>query len=165
MSFGGPQPARPIVSEEVQSRPLEELKPTPAEQLREDILNRISEHDMTEAARLYQRLLELDANHVLPRSQQLEIGNHLAQSQRHEAAVRAYEGFLGAYPAAGDAAQVRLYAGLICRRYLHDSRRALTYLRAALDGLTLESQRELASREIEAAQADISGPSNDPPQG
>jgi membrane associated rhomboid family serine protease len=149
--------ARPIVVEEVESRPLEPLELTPLERLREDILDRISEHDLDEAVRLYQRALELDPNHVLPRSQQLEIGNHLAQSQQYEAAIRAYEGFLGAYPTAGDAAQVRLYAGLICRRYLHDSRRAVAYLRAALEGLTLDPQRQLALSEMRAAEADISG--------
>ena len=165
MSFAGPRPARPVVVEEVESRPLEPLKLTAAEQLREDILDRISEHDLDEAARLYQQLLELDASHVLPRAAQLELGNHLAQSQRYEAAVRAYEGFLEAYPTAGDAAQVRLYAGLICRRYLRDSRRALGYLQAALDGLSLKSQRHLAAQEIAAAEADISGPDPDPDQG
>lgn len=161
-NFGSPRPARPIVVEEMESRPLEPLKLSPAERLREDILDRISEHDLDEAARLYQQLLELDAEHVLPRSPQLELGNHLAQRQQYEAAIRAYEGFLGAYPTAGDVAQVRLYAGLICRRHLRDPRRAVGHLRAALDDLTLESQRQLALREMEAAQADISGPPPDP---
>lgn len=161
MHFGGPRPARPIVMEEMESRPLEPLKLTPVEQLREDILDRISEHDLDEAVRLYQQLLELDARHVLPRSAQLELGNHLAQSQMYEAAVRAYEGFLEAYPTAGDVAHVRLYTGLICRRYLHDPRRASGYLRAALEGLTLESQRQLAQQELAAAEADISGPAPD----
>ncbi len=162
--FADPRPARPIIVEEVESRPLEPLKLTAVEQLREDILDRISEHDLDEAARLYRQLLELDAGHVLPRAAQLELGNHLAQSQRHEAAVRAYDGFLEAYPTAGDAAQVRLYAGLICQRYLHDSRRAIDYLRAALAGLSLESQRELAARELAAAEADVSGPDSGPGQ-
>jgi tetratricopeptide (TPR) repeat protein len=159
MSLGGRRPARTIVVEEMESRPLEPLKLTPLERLREDILDRISEHDLDEAVRLYQQLLESDPHHVLPRTQQLEIGNRLAQLQRYDAALRAYDGFLGAYPTARDAAQVRLYAGLICRRYLHDSRRAIAYLRAALEGLTLESQRQLAAREMQAAEADISGPS------
>lgn len=163
IGFPGPRPARPIVVEEVESRPLEALKLTPTEQLRQDILDRLSEHDLDEAVRLYQQLLEVDSGHVLPRASQLEIANHLAHSRQYDAAVRAYDGFLGAYPAASDAAQVRLYAGLICRRYLHDSPRAVGHLRAALAGLTLESQRELASREIAAAQADISGPAPERP--
>jgi membrane associated rhomboid family serine protease len=165
ISFAGPRAARPVVIEEMESRPLEPLKLTAAEQLREDILDRISEHDLDEAARLYQQLLELDASHVLPRSAQLELGNHLAQSQHYQLAVQAYDGFLEAYPTASDAAQVRLYAGLICRRYLRDPRRAIDYLRAALAGLSLESQRHLAAQEIAAAEADISGPDPDPDPG
>lgn len=161
----GPRPARPIVVEEMESRPLEPLKLTPAERLREDILDRISEHDLEEAARLYQRLLELDANHVLPHAQQLEVGNHLAQTRRYEAAIRAYEGFLEAYPTARDAAQVRLYAGLICRRYLRDSQRAATHLRAALAELTSEAQRKLALDELQAAEGGIPGPPPEPPAG
>ena len=161
MRFPGLRPARPIVMEEMESRPLEPLRLTPVEQLREDILDRISEHDLDEAARLYQQLLELDVRHVLPRPAQLDLGNYLAQSQRYEAAVKAYQGFLEAYPTASDAAQVRLYAGLICRRYLRDSARALGYLRAAREGLSLESQRHLAAQEIAAAEADISGPAPD----
>jgi tetratricopeptide (TPR) repeat protein len=163
--LGGARLARPIVVEEMQSRPLEPLTLTPAEQLREDILDRISEHDLDEAARLYQRLLELDPNHVLPRAPQLEIGNHLSQLQQYEAAVRAYEGFLGAYPGAGDAAQVRLYAGLICRRYLNDPQRAAAFLRAALENLTLASQRQLAQSELQALDGDLSGPDSEPPPG
>jgi tetratricopeptide (TPR) repeat protein len=153
--------ARPVIAEEMESRPLEPLRLTPLEQLREDILDRIAEHDMDEAVALYQRALELDPDHVLPRAAQLEIGNHLAQLQRYQAAIHAYERFLQAYPTARDAAQVRLYAGLICRRYLRDPRRAADYLRAALADLTLESQRQLASREMQAAEAEISGPTPD----
>lgn len=161
MSFGGPQRARPIVVEELESRPLEALPLTPAERLRADILDRIAEHDLDEAVRLYRRLLEIDASHVLPRSQQLEVANHLARAEEHEAAIRAYEGFLEAYPSAVDTPQVRLYAGLICRRYLRDAERAAAHLRAALAGLTVESQRWLAMQELKAAQADISGRNSD----
>lgn len=157
ISFGQPTRARPITAREVESRPLEPLELTPAERRREDILDRISEHDMAEAARLYDGLLELDANHVLPRAQQLELGNYLAQCRRHGLATRVYEDFLEAFPTASDTAQVRLYVGLICRRYLHDPVRAETHLRAALAGLSLESQRRLAQRELDAVQADISG--------
>ena len=43
------RPARPITMEEMNSSPLEPLRLTPVEQLREDILDRISEHDLDEA--------------------------------------------------------------------------------------------------------------------
>jgi membrane associated rhomboid family serine protease len=163
--FGGPRSARPIVVEEVESRPLKPLKLTPAEQLREDIVDRLSEHDVDEAVRLYRQLLELDAEQVLPRPQQLEIANHLAQLRQYDAAVQAYAAYLEAYPTAADVAQVRLYAGLIYRRYLGDARRAAGHLRAALEGLALESQREFALRELQAAEADISGPTTEEPGG
>lgn len=156
--FEGARPNRPIVVEEMGSRPLEALPISPAERLREDILDRISEHDWEEAVRLYQHLRTLDPAHVLPRAAQLELANYQAQMQQYAAAVETYQDFLGAYPAAGDAAQVRLYAGLICRRYLKDAPRAAEFLRGALDGLTLESQRRLATDELAAAEADISGP-------
>jgi membrane associated rhomboid family serine protease len=41
--LGGPRAARPIVADEMESRPLEPLKLAPLERLREDILDRISE--------------------------------------------------------------------------------------------------------------------------
>jgi len=159
-AFVDGRPARPVVVEEVQSRPLQPLSATPVEQLRQDILDRISEHDLKEAARLYGQLLELDPDHVLPSAAQLELSNYLAHTQQYAQACRAYEGFLAAYPGATDAAQVRLYAGLLCRRYLGDPQRAIAHLRAALDGLKLESQRALAQRELAAAEASLAG---DPP--
>ncbi len=158
MIFTGPRPARPIVAQEVQSRPLEPLKLGPAEQCREDLLDRISEHDMAEAIRLYEQLLGYDTNHVLPRAAQLELANYLAHAQRHDLAIRAYEDYLEAYPAAPDVAQVRLYAGMLARRYLRDPERALRHLAAARPALTLESQRRLADAELEAAMAEIPGP-------
>jgi len=136
---------------------------TPAEQLREDILDRIAEHDYEEAVRLYRRLRDLDPEQVLPRRQQLELANYLAQRQRQHEAVEAYEAFLRAYPNADDAAQVRLLLGLVCRRYLHDNRRAAVHLREALRGLTIESQRRLASEELRRAEDEIPGPAGEPP--
>ena len=153
-----PVAARPVVARELRSAPLEPLELTPAERCREDLLDRLSEHDLSEAARLYQQLLTFDTNHVLPRPQQLELANHLAQSGEYGLAVRAYEDYLETYPGAADAAQVRLYAGLLARRYLHDPLRAVRHLSEALEHLTNEAQRRLAEDELRAANADISGP-------
>lgn len=150
---------RRIVAEEMDSRPIGPITLTPVERLREDILERLSEHDLREAVRLYTQLQELDPGHVLPRGAQLEIANHLAQTGRQEHAVRAYEAFLNAYPGASDAAQVGLLAGLICHRHLHDYARASAHLRRALEGLTLESQRALALQELSAIQARLDTPS------
>lgn len=146
-------PARPVSNREIDSRPLDPLPLSSTEQLREDILDRIDEHDMNEAARLYRRLREIHPELVLPRPQQLEIANHFAQSQRQQEAVDAYEAFLRAYPTAADSFQVRLLVGLVCRRYLRDYPRAAAHLRAALGGLTHPAQRQLAVQELELAEA------------
>lgn len=144
---------RPAPVEEVASRPLEELKLTPAEQLREDILSRLAEHDFNEAARLYEELVRLDPQATLPRSQQLEMANHFARIGQHRMAAEAYEAFLAAYPTSPDAVQVRLLAGLICKRYLHEYERAIEHLRSAEQDLTREPQRELARTELADAEA------------
>ncbi len=150
---GPPLRARPIRARELESRPLELPRLSPVEQLREDVLTRMSEHDLPEAARLFQRLLGLDPLHVLPRNHQLELANHLAQQREYAAAVRLYDAYLSAYPAAADAAEVRLMAGLICNRYLHDPPRAADFLRDALRGLVQPAQRSLAEAELRAAES------------
>jgi len=162
LAISGTHVARPVVVEEMHSRPLEPLALTPTERLREEVVDRLTERRLDEAAALYLRLRELDDTQVLPRSYQLEIANHLAQTQRHREAVAAYEAFLAAYPTAADGPQVRLLAGLIYRRYLGDLTQAAGHLRAALDGLTLESQRGLARNELDLAESPPFGPSSEP---
>ena len=151
-------PPRSVDMHEVESRPLDAIPRSPGERLREDILDRISEHDLHEAARLYVELRQMDTVVVLPRNQQLEIANHFSQANQPARAVDAYEAFLDAYPTASDAFQIRLLAGLVCRRYLADNQRAAKHLRSAASGLTLESQRELALAELALAEAHLSGP-------
>src|SRR5262245_43459264 len=56
VAFGGGRPMRPVTVEEVDARPLDSRPLSPGQQLREDILDRIAEHDMREAARLYEQL-------------------------------------------------------------------------------------------------------------
>jgi membrane associated rhomboid family serine protease len=150
---GGRRPLRPhaVRVEEMGSRPLGQIELSPLELLREDVLDRLAEHDLAEAARLYLRLLEQDPRQVLPRAPQLELANWLAQSGRPAEAARAYELFLGAYPGAPDCPQVHLLLGLIYLRYLAEPLRAASHLRAALESLTLESQRALAESALRDA--------------
>ncbi|MEW6197565.1 MAG: rhomboid family intramembrane serine protease [Planctomycetota bacterium] len=149
--------ARPVVAEEVDSRPLENVPLTPVEQLREEVAARVAGHDLPGAAAAYRRLMELDEHQVLARAPQLEIANHLAQTRRYDQAARAYEAFLAAYPGSADAAPVRLFLGLIYGRYLQDYPRAVGHLRAALTGLQLDAQRTLAEEELRQAEARLSG--------
>jgi membrane associated rhomboid family serine protease len=151
-----PRMARPVRAEELSSRPIEALTPSPTERVREDVLLRMSERDLPEAARLWRLLVDADPRQVLPRSQQLILANHLAETRRHTEAARAYEAFLAAYPSAPDVPQVRLMLGLLYTRYLDDPRRAASHLTIAADALTLEPQRALAQSVLGEALAHMS---------
>jgi membrane associated rhomboid family serine protease len=153
-----PPSARPIVAEELDSRPLEPLRLTPVEQLREEITGHLTSGEVPAATAAYLRLLELDPQQVLTRSQQLEIANHLAQERRYREAASAYEAFLAAYPGSADAAQVCLFLGLIYSRYLRQYQPAVQRLREALKTLQLDSQRTLAETELRRAEAGLLGP-------
>ena len=130
-----PAGPRPVVVEELGSRPLENVPLTPIEELREQIGGHLADHDLGAATGTYLRLLELDPHQVLGRGQQIEIANYLAHTRRYEEAARAYEAFLEAYPGAVDLGQVQLFLGLIYSRYLRQYDRAVTHLRQALQSL------------------------------
>ncbi len=161
----GPIGSRLVRVEEMASRPLGRIELSPEERLREDVLDRLAEHDLAEAARLYLRLLEEDPRQVLPRPQQLELANYLTQSGRQAEAARAYELLLDAYPGAPDRPQVHLLLGLLYLRYLDEPLRAAGHLRAALEGLTLESQRVQAEAALRDALALAGGRGSHPSAG
>jgi membrane associated rhomboid family serine protease len=151
VSFDGASSPRPVVVEELNSRPLDSRALSETEQLREDVIDRIAEHDLREAVRLYERLISVEPQMILPRAQQLAIARQLAQEQRYAAAVDAFERFLAAYPTTTDAPQVRLLVGMLYNRYLGDYGRAAGHLRIAAADLGLENQRALALQELQAA--------------
>lgn len=153
---------RPVRARELSSRPIEPLEPSECDRLRDETIDAIETRQYGRAAERYGRLRRLDPEHVLPRSHQLEIANYLAQQARYADAVEAYEAFLEAYPSAADAPRVRLLVGLLCHRHLRQHARAVEHLRAAVAGLAVGSQRELAAQELAAAQACLSG---SPPAG
>lgn len=155
--------ARPISVKEVHSRPLEPLQLTRTEQLRAEVLNRVEQRDLEGAAQRYLQLVRLDPQQVLSRQAQLDVANHLAQTQHHAAAAATYESFLAAYPAAADVHQVHLLLGLIYSRYLQQYHQARRHLRSARDGLTQPAQRTLAEDELRQVDASISGLAADHP--
>jgi membrane associated rhomboid family serine protease len=143
-----PLAARPITVEEIGSRPLEDIPLTPVEQLREEVAARLAARELSDAAGAYEELLRLDPEQVLPRPQQIELANWLAQTGKYAAAARAYEMYLTAYPGSPDAAQVMLFLGMLYSRYLADYARAAAHLRRALSGLDSPPQRGLAEEEL-----------------
>lgn len=152
VTFEPVRAARPIPSSEIASRPLDVSAIPPAVQMREDIVDRMVERDMNEAARLYERMNQMDARLVLPRDRQLELAKYLAQSGRYQPAVRAFEAYLAAYPGSAEAARVELFTGLLYSRYLSDFTRAAVHLRRALSGLTSTAEREMALQELAIAE-------------
>jgi membrane associated rhomboid family serine protease len=152
VTFEPPRAARAINVSEIASRPLDTAAIPPALQLREDIADRLSERDMNEAVRLYERMTQLDPRLVLPRDHQLELAKHLAQSARYPQAVRAFEAYLAAYPSSAEAARVELFTGLLYSRYMGDFARAAAHLRQALSGLTSTAEREMAMQELALAE-------------
>lgn len=149
----GPIGARPVRFEELGSRPIELPPPAPTDQIRERIADRLRGGDPAGAAQAYLELLRLDPGAVLSSAQQIEVANALAQDRQYGAAAHAYEGYLDAYPASVDAAEVRLFLGLIYARYLAQDERAIHHLRRAVEGLRSEKQRQLAEAELAAAEA------------
>lgn len=148
--------ARPIVAEQIDSQPLTDAGP--AVTLKGEILDRIADRDLPEAARLYLKLAELSERPLLSRQAQLDIANQLAAMRQHRPAAAAYELFLSAYPTTADADQVRLLLGLIYNRHLRQYEEAIKHLRRAMAGLGQESQRQLAESELNVAAAHVYGP-------
>ena len=152
--FGAPGVrARPVRAEEIGSRPLDVPPTSPVLRLREEVLDRLTDSDLAEAARLYLELLRIQPGHVLPRAAQLEIAKFLTQHHRHVEAAAAYEAFLAAYPGGPDRAQVQLLLGLLYNRHLRQPQRAAELLAEALDGLTAPSLRDVARQELATARA------------
>jgi membrane associated rhomboid family serine protease len=166
VTAASPVTARPIVVEELGSRPLDAIPLTPVEKLREEIAEHLAARAPAAAAGAYLRLLEMEgsgsetppAHCVLPRTHQLEIANYLAQARRYREAAAAYEAFIAAYPGAADLGQVRLFLGLIYARYLGQYERAVSQLRLALETLQLDAQRTLAEEELRQAETHLHGP-------
>ena len=149
--------ARPVRVQELDSRPLEPLQLTPADQLREEILERVEARDFAAATELYLELRQMAPQQVLPRQAQLEVANHLAQAERHVEAADAYEAFLAAYPSS-NVHEVHLLLGLIYSRYLQQWQPASEHLRSAADGLRQPGQRTLAEDELQKVEARLYGP-------
>lgn len=119
-------------------------EPTPEEQrimrLRGQITDAMSKGDPAEAARLYDELTSLDPEQVLSQQHQLDLANHLMSDGRYDAAARAYERMLQAYPRYDDRAHVQLILGLIYARYLGQPDRARELLAEAQPRLDATNQ-------------------------
>jgi membrane associated rhomboid family serine protease len=130
--------------------------------LRAQIAEAQSRHDLDTAARLYLELQQLAPGQVMARQTQLDIANHLAHAQLFQDAADAYELFLATYPKYEQIEQVELMLGLIYARYLNRYDRARHFLTRALTRLHGPKEIALATSELEHLAA-IAPPEVAPP--
>lgn len=116
--------------------------------LRAQISEAIAHRQIALATEHYRQLRVLDNSQVLSRNAQLDIANHFAEQGDFPQAAEAYELFLQAYPTAPEHAHIQLLTGVIYRRYLGDSAKALPMIEGALPRLTTPRDLELAQAEL-----------------
>jgi len=117
--------------------------------LRGEISQAITAADLAAAAEKYLDLISLDPQQVLPEQQQLDIANKLMSMNRYLEAAHAYEAFIARYTKYPFLEQVQLMLGLIYSRYLQKNESARKHLKAALENLTDEKQRQMCREELD----------------
>jgi len=118
-------------------------------QLRREISDACSRHDLAAAAGRYVELSQLAGGAVLSEPNQLDVANQLMAQERHAEAAEAYELFLrhyGAYEHIGD---IHLMLGLLYGRYLGQYDRAARRLERAIELLSDARKVELARGDLE----------------
>jgi membrane associated rhomboid family serine protease len=119
------------------------------QQLRSEISQRIAERNMSEAARKYLELIEIDKNQLPPRQHLLDIANQLASENRHIEAAAVYEKFIAHYGTYEHIEQVQLMLGILYSRYLHQTELSIKHLETALAKLTDPGQAEMCRNELQ----------------
>jgi len=155
---GGYDPFSPKVSKKVEAREVEsgqrdKQKSDGVRQLRDEIVHRIAQRNMSEAAHRYLELMSLDREQLLPRQHLLDIANQLGSEDRHAEAAQAYEKFIAHYGTYEYIEQVELMLGILYGRYLGQTALAEKYLEAALGKLTEPGQIKMCRDELQRLQS------------
>ncbi|MHC4074825.1 MAG: rhomboid family intramembrane serine protease [Planctomycetota bacterium] len=146
----------PFTGRSTRAIKVKKTKKTPAQleieektqQLRVAIATRIAEHNLSAAAEEYLKLIEIDAEQVLPRQQLLDIANQLASQDKTAESAEAYEKFLSHYGNYEYAEQVELMLGILYSRYLDKPKLAIKHLRLAAKKLTDLQQQQMCREEL-----------------
>ena len=115
-------------------------------ELRAQIIRLIGEHDLSQGALLYRRLIKLDPNQVMNQQHQLDLANQLMAESEYHAAARAYELFLRTFGNYAEKQQIQLILGLIYARYLDQHPRAIELLCAAKP--RLEGEEKILAQQV-----------------
>jgi len=121
--------------------------------LRQEILSRITQGNIGAAADLYLDLIKENVAQPLPRQALLDISNQFMSAGKWTDAAAAYEKFLSFYGVSEYSGQVLLMLGIIYGRYLPDAKKALEYLKKAVDKLTDPGHKKMCEDEIKRLEA------------
>lgn len=116
---------------------------------RRDVARALREHHPELALDAYERLLQIDANQVMPRQQQLDLANYAMTHNRHHTAARAYEAFAEHFAKDEYTPQVLLILGLIYARYLKLPERSRPFLEQAVQRIDDPDRRQMAQQMLD----------------
>lgn len=116
--------------------------------LRAQVSEAMAHRNLPGAVQIYQRLRRIDANQVMGRTAQLDLGNQLAEDQNYAEAAEVYELFLLVYTDSEQHAHIELLTGILYGRYLGETGKAIARLEHALPRLTSEREIEMAKGEL-----------------
>jgi hypothetical protein len=117
-------------------------------EFRTRITNCLTQHNLTDAALIYIELIEIDAEHILPRQQQLDIANQLMASREWQQSADAYEKFMKQYGNSQHYEQVELMLGILYARYLNESEKAIEYLNRARKAIADPGQVKMCEDQL-----------------
>ena len=146
--FMGRAGSRVIKSKEVSKGPVDAATSEKIAVIRAEIVNFMSERNLAEGADLYLKLVEMDADQVLPRQNQLDVANQLMSMSKWAESAGAYEKFLRHYKSYEYIEQVELMLGILYSRYLNEPAKAVEALKAAKDRLTDDKQVKMCEEEL-----------------
>jgi membrane associated rhomboid family serine protease len=146
--FTGRTTAKKIKVKEVKKTAAQQRQEEKTKQLRNEIVNRTTQHNLPAAAEAYLELIELDNKQILPRQYLLDIANQLAGENKHVESAQAYEKFLTHYSNYEYVEQVELMLGILYSRYLNKPDLAIKHLQTAAQRLSEPGQVKMCNEEL-----------------
>ncbi len=148
-AFSGIAGAKYVKAREIRkpAEPTEQDKKITA--LKQQITERLNRADAAGAADLYEQLMAIDKEQLLPRQPLLDIANQFMSAGKWQQSADAYERFLAHYSGYQYSEQVELMLGILYSRYLKKTDLAVKYLNAAKARLHDESQIKMCRDELD----------------
>ncbi|MCK5472513.1 MAG: rhomboid family intramembrane serine protease [Planctomycetes bacterium] len=117
-------------------------------ELRSQIADEIARRNVAQAAMLYNELIKIDSENVLPQQHMLDIANYFTSNNEPEKSANAYEQILTNYKNYEYIEQIQLMLGILYSRYLNKPQKAIEHLRKAVEKLTDPGQLKMCKDEL-----------------